>query len=114
RPVRRPQLLRVRSSPGRSPPPSPTRPDPARTPPATFQPPIGRSSRHVMAIIPAVGNPFDEYCLEQLNAADTLLLGRNSYLAFKSFWPQVEGDRNFSKTQREISRLDNELDKAVI
>src|ERR671916_83115 len=32
-------------------------------------------------------NVFDAYCVEQLRAADTLLLGRSSYEGFNSFWP---------------------------
>lgn len=57
---------------------------------------------------------FDAYNAERLRAADTLLLGRVSYDGFKSFWPSVADDPNATPLQREISRLDNAIDKVVI
>jgi dihydrofolate reductase len=57
---------------------------------------------------------FDAYNAERLRAADTLLLGRRSYEGFKSFWPQVADDDSFTPDQREISRLDNAIDKVVV
>ena len=57
---------------------------------------------------------FDAYNAERLRAADTLLLGRVSYEGFKSFWPPVADDPNATPLQREISRLDNAIEKVVI
>lgn len=59
---------------------------------------------------------FDAYNAERLRAADTLLLGRNSYEGFKGFWPSVADDPNpqWTPTHREISRLDNAIDKVVV
>ncbi len=57
---------------------------------------------------------FDGYNAERLRAANTLLLGRASYDGFKSFWPPVADDPNATPIQREISRLDNAIDKVVI
>src|SRR6266536_2501493 len=59
---------------------------------------------------------FDAYNAERLRAADTLLLGRNSYDGFKGFWPSVADDPSpqWTTTHREISRLDNAIDKVVI
>jgi dihydrofolate reductase len=57
---------------------------------------------------------FDAYNAERLRAADTLLLGRRSYQGFKSFWPRVAEDDSFTPDQREISRLDNAIDKVVV
>jgi dihydrofolate reductase len=57
---------------------------------------------------------FDAYNLERLRAAGTLLLGRDTYQGFKSFWPSVAGDDSFTPDQREISRLDNDIDKVVV
>jgi dihydrofolate reductase len=57
---------------------------------------------------------FDAYNAERLRAADTLLLGRVSYDGFKSFWPSVADDPNATLIQREISRLNNAIDKVVI
>jgi dihydrofolate reductase len=57
---------------------------------------------------------FDAYNAERLHAADTLLLGRASYEGFKGFWPSVADDPNATHLQREISRLNNAIDKVVI
>jgi dihydrofolate reductase len=57
---------------------------------------------------------FDAYNAERLHAADTLLLGRVSYEGFKSFWPSVADDPNATPLQREISWLNNAIDKVVI
>jgi dihydrofolate reductase len=57
---------------------------------------------------------FDAYNAERLRAADTLLLGRVSYDGFKSFWPSVVDDPNATPVQREISWLNNAIDKVVI
>ena len=57
---------------------------------------------------------FDAYNTERLRAADTLLLGRTSYEGFKGFWPPVADDPDATPLQREISRLDNAIDKVVV
>jgi hypothetical protein len=59
---------------------------------------------------------FDAYNAERLRAADTLLLGRTTYEGFKGFWPSVADDPSpqWTPTHREISRLDNVIDKVVI
>jgi dihydrofolate reductase len=59
---------------------------------------------------------FDEYCAARLRTADTLLLGRNSFVGFKGFWPPVADDPgpNVTEAQREISRRDNAIDKVVV
>jgi len=59
---------------------------------------------------------FDAYNAERLRAADTLLLGRVSYDGFRSFWPSVADDPSpqWTPIHREISRLDNAIDKVVI
>jgi dihydrofolate reductase len=57
---------------------------------------------------------FDAYNAERLRAADTLLLGRVSYDGFKGFWPYVADDPDATPIQREISRLNNAIDKVVI
>jgi dihydrofolate reductase len=57
---------------------------------------------------------FDAYNAERLRAADTLLLGRVSYDGFKGFWPSVADDPDATPLQREISRLDNAIEKVVI
>ena len=57
---------------------------------------------------------FDIYNAERLRAADTLLLGRTSYDGFKGYWPPVADDPTARPIQREISRLNNAIDKVVV
>jgi dihydrofolate reductase len=57
---------------------------------------------------------FDAYNAERLRAADTLLLGRTSYEGFKNFWRPVADDPDARPLQREISRLNNAIDKVVV
>ena len=59
-------------------------------------------------------NAFDEYNAERLRAADTLLLGRKSFDGFRSYWPTVVDDPDVRPVEREISRLNNAIDKVVI
>jgi dihydrofolate reductase len=68
--------------------------------------------RNVMVL--PLDEAFDAYCAERLRAADTLLLGRTTYEGFKGFWPSMADDPNATPTQREISRLDDAIDKVVI
>ncbi|WP_027341450.1 dihydrofolate reductase family protein [Hamadaea tsunoensis] len=67
---------------------------------------------NVMAL--PLDGAFDEYNLERMKAADTVLLGGNSYEGFAGFWPYVESDSSASATNREFSRLYNAIDKVVI
>lgn len=57
---------------------------------------------------------FDVYNAERLRAADTLLLGRTTYDGFKGYWPTIADDPNATPIEREISRLNNAIDKVVI
>jgi dihydrofolate reductase len=57
---------------------------------------------------------FDVHNVEQLRAADTLLLGRASFEGFRDYWPRVIDDTGADPTQREISRLNNAIEKVVI
>jgi len=57
---------------------------------------------------------FDIYNVERLRAADTLLLGHISYEGFKGYWPPVADDPGATSANREISRLNNAIDKVVI
>lgn len=57
---------------------------------------------------------FDAYNVERLRAADTLLLGRTSYEGCKGYWPPVADAPNATPITRQISRLDNAIDKVVI
>jgi len=57
---------------------------------------------------------FDAYCAERLRAADTVLLGGNTYEGFKGFWPQMADNPDATPTHREISRLDDAIEKVVV
>lgn len=62
--------------------------------------------------------PFDEgfsaYNVERLRAADTLLLGRTSYVGFSEYWPSIADDPSAPPVEREISRLNTALEKVVV
>ena len=58
--------------------------------------------------------PFDDYNAERLRAADTLLLGRRSFEGFKGYWPPIAEQEDANPVEREISRLDNAIDKVVV
>ncbi|MET1005491.1 MAG: hypothetical protein ABWX96_08075, partial [Propionibacteriaceae bacterium] len=57
---------------------------------------------------------FDAYNAERLQAASTLLLGRNSYLLFQSYWPTIAGDPDQREVEREVSRRNNAIEKVVV
>jgi dihydrofolate reductase len=63
---------------------------------------------------------FDDYNLERIRAAGTVLLGRSSFEGFSSYWPGIadapEDPANpaLDATNREFSRVYNGLPKAVV
>ena len=57
---------------------------------------------------------FDAYNAERLATADTLLLGRRSYELFKGFWPPRADAPDATPVEREVSRLENAIDKVVV
>jgi dihydrofolate reductase len=57
---------------------------------------------------------FSDYNAERLRAADTLLLGRRSFEGFRDYWPSIADDPSQPPVEREISRLDNAIDKVVV
>jgi dihydrofolate reductase len=57
---------------------------------------------------------FSDYNAERLRAADTLLLGRRSFEGFRAYWPPVADDPDQPPVEREISRLNNAIDKVVV
>jgi dihydrofolate reductase len=58
--------------------------------------------------------PFSDYNAERLRAADTLLLGRRSFEGFRDYWPGIADDPDQPPVEREISRLNNAIDKVVV
>ena len=59
-------------------------------------------------------NSFDYYNAERLQAADYLLLSRNSFLALKAYWPGVATDPNATPIRRELSGLMRSIEKIVV
>jgi dihydrofolate reductase len=57
---------------------------------------------------------FSEYNLERLRAADTLLLGRRSFEGFRDYWPGIADDPDQPPVERDISRLNNAIEKVVV
>lgn len=57
---------------------------------------------------------FSEYNAERLRAADTLLLGRRTFEAFRAYWPSVAGDAGQPPVERELSRLNTAIEKVVV
>src|SRR3954463_11031508 len=67
---------------------------------------------NVMAL--PMDDSFDRYCAERLGAAETLLLGATTFRGFSGFLPPVAENPSATDTQRQISRLDNAIDKLAI
>ncbi len=57
---------------------------------------------------------FSAYNLQRLRTADTLLLGRTTFLGFRSYWPSIAEDPDQPETEREISRRNTAARKVVI
>ena len=57
---------------------------------------------------------FSDYNAKRLRAADTLLLGRRSFEGFKGYWPSIVDNPDAPQVEREISRLNNAIDKVVV
>lgn len=57
---------------------------------------------------------FSDYNVERLRAADTLLLGRRSFEGFRDYWPEIADNPDQPPVEREISRLDNAIEKVVV
>jgi dihydrofolate reductase len=57
---------------------------------------------------------FSDYNAERLRAADTLLLGRRSFQGFRDYWPGIADQPDQPPVEREISRLNNAIDKVVV
>jgi dihydrofolate reductase len=62
--------------------------------------------------------PFDQnfsaYNVERMRAADTLLYGRKTYEGFKGYWPEVQNNPAVTEDEREISRIQNAIEKVVV
>lgn len=66
-----------------------------------------------LSVMPLDGG-FSAYNVERLRGASTLLAGRTTYLDFVSHWPGVEADESQPAIEREISGLNNAIEKVVV
>jgi dihydrofolate reductase len=57
---------------------------------------------------------FSDYNAERLRSADTLLLGRKTFEAFRAYWPSIAVDVNQPPVEREIARLNTAVEKVVV
>jgi dihydrofolate reductase len=67
---------------------------------------------NVMAL--PMDHRFDAYNAERLGTAGTLLLGRRTYELFKGFWPQMAEHPDATPAQRQISVLEDAVEKVVV
>jgi len=60
-----------------------------------------------------VDDEFNEFAIEQLKEADSLLFGRRTYQLMESFWPEAATDPAMSKQNLEVASLMNNTNKIV-
>lgn len=76
------------------------------------------AGHNVMAL--NMDEAFDAYNLERIRAAGLVVLGRNSFEGFSSYWPGIADapadpdNRALSADNRELSRIYDQLPKAVV
>jgi dihydrofolate reductase len=73
---------------------------------------IAGPGENVMAL--PMDHRFDRYNLERMQAAETMLVGANSFRGFNQYWPSVADDPEQSEANRGISRRWAELDVVVV
>jgi dihydrofolate reductase len=57
---------------------------------------------------------FSEYNVTRMRSADTILLGATTFRDFLSYWPPVEDDESQPPVEREISSINNRIQKVVV
>jgi dihydrofolate reductase len=57
---------------------------------------------------------FSAYNVERMRTADTLLLGRTTYEGFREYWPRIADDETQAPIEREISSINNTIQKVVV
>jgi dihydrofolate reductase len=67
---------------------------------------------NVMAL--PMDHRFDEYNLERIKTAGTLVLGATSFGLFSGFWPAMADNPEAKPVHREFARLENAIDKLVV
>ena len=57
---------------------------------------------------------FSAYNVERMRQADTILLGRTTYEGFLGYWPEIADDESQPPVEREISSINNRIQKVVV
>ena len=57
---------------------------------------------------------FSEYNVTRMRTADTILLGATTFQGFVDHWPSVEHDERQPPIEREISAINNRIQKVVV
>jgi dihydrofolate reductase len=57
---------------------------------------------------------FDSYNVERMRPTDTMLYGRKTYEGFKGYWHGVQNNAAVTENEREISRIQNAIEKVVV
>jgi dihydrofolate reductase len=57
---------------------------------------------------------FDTFLLDEMRNADVMLLGKGTYVGFRSFWPAVQADPEATSEERQVSTLHDSIDKVVV
>jgi dihydrofolate reductase len=57
---------------------------------------------------------FSEYNVTRMRSAGTILLGATTFRGFVGYWPSVEDDERQPSIEREISSINNRIQKVVV
>ena len=60
-----------------------------------------------------VDEEYNQYAIDLLNTADTILLGRVTYQLFENYWPALDNKPSASKSELEIAHMINNMTKIV-
>jgi dihydrofolate reductase len=57
---------------------------------------------------------FSEYNVTRMRSADTILLGATTFRGFVNYWPSIENEESQPPIEREISSINNRIQKVVV
>jgi dihydrofolate reductase len=57
---------------------------------------------------------FDTFLLDEMRNADVMLLGKGTFVGFRSFWPAVQDDPDATSEERQVSTLHDSIGKVVV
>src|SRR3990170_5927610 len=61
-----------------------------------------------------IDDSFSGYNLTRMRTASTLLMGATTYRGMLSYWPDIEHDQGQPPVEREISSINNRVEKVVV